>query len=405
MPRSENWPFKRVMVDHLFHGTTSIWWQLEESFTDPQRHQFQLQAGYTGNNNALDWVDIGAPACNTYFLQDDTARERHGKLNLTHYRVILTTPNGKYVSNPQGIFTVLDNKDWITAREIIRKENLRQDKVSPAGYLIKRMYYGVRNTENTDFLTNEVIDSRELSSWGTAFKVGYHPPIDLQMDFAPETITLLRGGDNVAKHNAQPDEVTARVTAIPQLSKEDVWVDASTDERFAIHEIKIDAALRRYPLVYSVRLRKLPQDNVVYQIPVTAQSYPPIDEDFEPTTGSGCVRVDQNYGEDDRFTYQTADCCGIEGASILIFTKTDYDGGARTISNAAAVSVTTSEGKWAYSVMLDPGEYVVVFEKYGEYGPDAVCFTVDPPETSSPPPYCPPDSSSDSSFSSSFGSV
>lgn len=396
MPQSEDYPFRRLMVDHLFYGTTRVWWELDPRFTVPPPHSFQLQASYAGTETALDWVDIGDPATNAYFLQDDTTREHTGKLLLTHYRVILTADGTKYVSNPQGIYGWLDRKNWNIAREIVRKERLRMGLVSRPGYLLKRFRYGVKSTANTDTLTDGIIDSGNLSSWGTEFKVGYHPAVHLAADISGDNMTEYRGGANISANDSAPVEVSARIVGFPMVNKEDVWVDAFTDQRWAFHDIALTTSLRGVPLVTNVKLRLLPHSDVVYKIPVTSESYDTLgDEDAQPTQGSGCVRVDHDYKEESIYVYQTADCCGIEGATIMAFTAADWAGGARTAEYAVATSQTTANGTWAWAMQLDPGDYILLFEKPGEYGPDTVEITV-----TGPPPS---PSSSTSSISSSFG--
>lgn len=399
MPQSENWPFQRLMVDHLFQGTTRVWWTLVPEFNDPQPQAFQLQAGYTGNNNALDWVDIGTSAVNAYYLDDDTQREETGKRLLTHYRIVLTTDRGRYTSGPQGIWGTLPTKDWNIGREIVRKERLRLQLVSKDGYLLRRMRYGVTSTANTDTLTGEIIDSSYPGSWGTAFKVGYHPPVNVQADFDSINISEQRGGDNIATNNSRPAEFAARIVGFPDVAKEDVWVDAVTDQRWLVGDIIVAASLRGVPLVYSVKFSLVPHSDVIYKIPVTNLSYDPTDNShFQPTTGTGCVQVDHDYGVNSAFVYQDGACCGIAGANILAFKKSDWDLGNRVASAAVATSQTTTNGTWAWAMMLNPGDYVLLFEKVGEYGPDTVVLTVQPPD-----PGPPPSVSASVSSSASFG--
>ncbi len=402
MPQSENWPFVRLMVDHLFHGTTRVWWTMAANFNDAQPQSFQLQAGYTGNANALDWIDIGGPAINAYYLDDDTDRERSGKRLLTHYRVVLTTPRGKYVSGAQSLWGSLNTVDWNMAKEIVRKERVRHGLVSREGYLLRKMRYGVINPANTDLLTGGITDSAHPASWGTAFKVGYHPPVNIMVDFENQDIEERRGGTDVATNNSRPAEFVARVVGFPDLAKEDVWVNASNDERWLVGGIRIVTALRGVPLIYSVKLSLVPYSDIIYKIPVTGLSYDLTDESqFQPTTGTGCVQVDHDYGGDAELVYQSGDCCGISGATILAFRKTDWDNGLRVPSAAVANSQTTTNGTWAWAMRLNPGEYILRFEKIGEYGPDIVALTVTAVDPG-PPPY-PSSISSSVSASNDFG--
>lgn len=402
MPQSEGWPFQRLLVDHMFHGTTRVWWSMLGSFNDPQPQSYQLQAGYTGNTNALDWINIGTPSINAYYLDDDTVREEAGKRLLTHYRVVVTTPRGRYVSNPQGIWGTLSVKDWNFAKEIVRKERLRQDELAAKpGYLLRKMRYGVRSTANTDPLTGQVVDSDYPGSWGTAFKVGYHPPVNVQAEFLNENIVERRGGASISENNTRPAEFVARFIGFPDMAKEDVWVDATNDQRWYVGDIDVTASVRGVPLVYQVKLSLIPYDHIIYKIPVTNLSYDLTDtEQFQPTTGTGCVRVDHDYGGQSELVYMTGACCGITGATILAFKKSDWDLGNRVPSAAVATSQTVANGTWAWAMLLDPGEYVLVFEKIGEYGPDAVEITV---TASTPVP--PPSLSSLMSSLSSAGSV
>lgn len=386
MPQSENWPFQRLLVDHLFEGTTRVWWTLYPNFNDPQPLGFQLQAGYTSNGNALDWVDIGEQAINTYYLDDDTRHERSGKQLLTNYRVVLTTSRGRYVSGAQGIYGTLGMKDWLFARELLRKEGLRNDLVSKPGYILKRMRYGVQSAGNTDTLTNEIVDSDYRASWGTAFQVGYHPPVNAMMDFAPMNLQEQRGGADISMNNFNPADAQGRIIGFVDLVKEDVWVDATTDERWVIGDISTAAAWRGIPIAYNVALRQLAFNNIIYKIPVTNLSYDPTDQShFQPTVGCGSIRVDHDYPTQSNLVYQTGDCCGVDGATIMAFKMVDWNGGNRVAAAAVAISQTTTNGTWAWAMQLNPGEYMLVFEKTGEYGPDAVRLTVDVPDPGPPP--------------------
>ncbi len=405
MPMSEGFPFKRVMVTHLFHGLTRIWWEVDPTFTDEGPYTFQLQASYTGNPNALDWADIGDPVVNPQYLEDDTTREHTGMRLLTHYRVVVTSTRSTYVSQPAWLWGVLEKRDWLLAREMLRKERLRLGLVSQEGYLVRKMRYGVKDPNATDFLTDEVLDSGNLTSWGTAFKVGYHPPVRFSVDMDGEIIAETRGGADISKHSNRQTSFKARVIAFPDVAKEDFWVDQDNDQRWVIHDIRSVASWRGVPLVNEIELRLAPHTDVIYKIPVNTDAYDPGDlsDANQPEVGDGCVRVDHDYPEDENLTYVNGDCCPIEGATILIFTKEDYDGGARTEANAVAKSMTTHGGRWAYAVKLDPGEYVLVFEKLGEWGPDTVNLTVQPPDPG-PPPSVSSSVSSGSSVSDSFGS-
>lgn len=396
MPFSEAFPFQRVFVDHMILGVTRVWWQMAANFTDPGTHTFQLQASHSGLHEAQDWVDVGSPVYDAWYADDDVRRLR-GKVLTLFYRVKLTTARGTYLSNSAGVHGLLPHEDWVSAREYIRKEILRGGKIGRDGLLLKRIRYGAPCTACRDLLTKEVTDSRCPECRGTGFKVGYHPPASLTCwDVSPEQIAESRGG---AKPPGQQRNamVKARVLGFPSLELEDVWVDGKSDQRWYVNKVEHTSEVRGVPITMDVYMDLAPYTDAIYRVPIGDQSIHD-SRDGMPGAGAGCVTVTQDYGGVDALSYRLADGCGIEGASVLAFLASDYALGLRTPSHAQAATWTTAKGWWTYSLKLNPGDYVLVYEKPGEYGPNTVELTVDDPTP-------PASSSSSSSVSSSSSSL
>lgn len=380
MPQSV-FPFERIMVDHVFRGTTRVWWRLDPLLTTPPPHLFKLEASYVGTPSALDWVPLTEELDATY-LTYDTTRELTGKNLFTHFRVILEAGGQTFYSNAMPIWGTLTRGNWGIAREIVRKHKLHQQGTAIEGYLIRRMRYGTPDPESRDYLTSAQIRSFRKTSWGTPFKVGYHPPVRFDIEIDPPKIRETRGGTEPTEYSAKPDVVMATAVAFPQVLMEDIWVNSFTDERWRIGDINRVSTLQGVPLIIKAELKLIPHNDIVYQIPVDEWSYDPLDTDTDalPTTGDGCVTVDHDYPENESMTYTTAECCAIEGASIWIFTKDGWDEGNRLLEDAVATSITTTAGRWAYAVKLDPGIYVVQFMLAGRYGPDIIELVVTDPD-------------------------
>ncbi len=87
--------------------------------------------------------------------------------------------------------------------------------------------------------------------------------------------------------------------------------------------------------------------------------------------GLGDVAVNHDSGgAADNLQYVTAGGDPIPGATIRCFKKADYDAGRLTL--VQAITYTDSKGRWAVPAFLPTGNtYTVVFDKTGEYGPDA----------------------------------
>lgn len=377
MPQSRVFPFRRVSVDHMVRGPSRVWWQLEPTFNEPGPYVFQLQLGKTGLRDATDWVNIGAPVVNGYLAYDNAWHES-GYTLLSHYRLTLTTPTNTYVSQAASCFGELNEHDWLIAREVIRKEKLRHQLVSVPGYLIKPMRFGTPCPRCRDPLTQEVTDSNCPVCNGTSFEVGYHPPLEMQCwDLSPQTIaedvdTQMKGTTRVEPY------VSARVIGFPALNKYDIWVNGTSDERWLVETIQVAAALRNVPLVYQVKLGLLPFNNNAYSIEVGGEGpdrrVPPL-----PTEGCGLFAVDHNYGGPDNLAYRDGTNCAITGAYVYVFRQADYVAAQPATPNTAlaiANTTTAANGRWTQSLKLDPGEYALLFEKPGEYGPDIHFITV-----------------------------
>ena len=376
----QNHPFRRLLVSHIVEGGSRIAWELVDNFNEPGPYLFQLQFGRTGSNAATDWVDVGAQVVDGVYAVDDQKR-LYGKTFETHYRVLLSTAVSRYLSQPVLAYGSLDEKDWLLAREIIRKEVLRHGRVSNDGYVLKRLRYGPRCTRCLDPQTGETQNSRCPQCYGTGFQGGYHPPIPFQWfdlkDGSP--IQEKRGGDAPPGQGVQVI-MRCRALAFPALGKEDVFVSGNSDERWIVASVEETASLRHVPLLYTVTLSCAPFTDVVYRFPVHPEQPPdPRMTQGLPLHGNGSVHVTHDYGGTDALSYQACGACGVEGATILAFTKASWDAGARTAAQAVASTQTTTLGRWVWALCLDPGDYVLLAEKPGEFDPDTMELTVAEP--------------------------
>lgn len=345
---------------------------MQPGFADPGPYVFQLQVSLTGTPNARDWQNVGIPATDAVYLVDDE-RRLFGNTLLTSYRIALTTGAGSYVSRPTSVEGELTAQDLTLAREILRKEKLRGDRLAwREGRLIKRMRYGARCQLCRDALTGETTDSDCRQCFGTGYQIGYHPAVPLCLEFTQQK-TNQETTDPSLRGSVNDVPVAVRCLGFPMLNKEDIWVDAHSDERWLIHEISYEAVIRGVPLVIAAKMRLLPYSHIAYQIGTACQP-----EETLPGAGSGCVAVNHDYqGEDMRYL----DTAGnpIEDADVLAFLAADFDAASPVLpdtSKIIAATTTDADGLWTLALNLDPGDYVIVFRKVGQFGPDHGRITV-----------------------------
>ena len=263
-----SWVFNRITVSRIVAGGTRVDWYMHSQFRDPLPYTFQLQVGRTGSNNADDWIDVGDPVVNTFYAVDDEKR-LHGKGNWTHYRVKVTTTVDTYYSTPEPCAGILSPLDWRRAKEILRKEQLRFRKSGGSeGYLLKRKNYG-ELCDCRDSQTGELLIPNHERCYGTGYVGGYYDPIPcVYIEYIP---TANRTHIDIYRGTVDDISTQARILAVPRVDSYDIWVDKTSDDRWAIHSIKEVATYRGVPLVLMVEMRFIQYSDVIYKLPIDGQ--------------------------------------------------------------------------------------------------------------------------------------
>jgi len=266
------WIFDRVRVTPTIKHGARVEWALHPQFTDAGPYTFQLQVGTTGLGVADDWVDVGLPAVDTFFLLDDTPRI-FGKTQWIHYRVKLTTSEGVYYSTPQHAWGDLNFKYWHKLRNVMRLWGVKFQKTHAGqnGYLLKRKVTGEQpepGQGTIDFLTHELVDQHDPAVAGTEYLGGYYDPVPCV--YAQLERVIRR--EHLDKHGMENKiQVGAYMLAVPQIDSYDVWVDKDTDFRWFIHTIKHLVEVQGVPAVLQVELRLAEFTDHVYDIEITDQ--------------------------------------------------------------------------------------------------------------------------------------
>ncbi len=264
--------FDRVVVSHMTVGPTRVMWELLPTFTDTGPLEFQLQAGTTANNNADDWVDVGLPVRDQYFAFDDEQRV-WGKLDFTHYRLILTTGQGVYYSTPVNGMGMLDRRSWRIAREKVRikRRAMRVGIMGQQGYLLKRRWTGTKCPTCLDYMTQEIRNPACPDCYGTGFKCGYFYPVSCvwaELGFRASR-TELDGGQTRGTINDVV--VNSAMLMTDLLSEDDVWVADKSDDRYYVHKVTHTDEVRGVPITANVELRLIPFTSIIYTIAIPDQ--------------------------------------------------------------------------------------------------------------------------------------
>jgi len=79
--------------------------------------------------------------------------------------------------------------------------------------------------------------------------------------------------------------------------------------------------------------------------------------------GTGSVLVDHDYGGKDNLAVQTCQGVRMEGVTIRVYRKEDYDTGNRGSEFVIASTTTDSNGRWREPLFLDPNTYTLLLFK------------------------------------------
>lgn len=264
--------FDRVVVSYLAAGPTRVLWSLRREFEDPRPLVFQLQVGRHRDNAADDWQDVGAPVTDVYYAVDP-AQRFFGKVKWQFYRVLLTSPDGTYTSDPVGVEGTLDRESWRLARAALEAETIHMRAGDgELGYLLKRRNGGTPCPYCLDTQTDEVRQPRCPVCYGTGFQCGYYFPIGcVWADISPRSVrlTLDESRGSVA------DVVQRARMANPWLlAEEDVFVNKVTDDRYYVHRVDDLYTFRGVPIVANVELRPAPGSDVIYALAIPDQPEP-----------------------------------------------------------------------------------------------------------------------------------
>jgi hypothetical protein len=265
MPEEGIVPFERIIVKFSPLGVTRVEWELSTLFSDPGPYVFTLQGAQSSVETA-NFINIGSPSTNTWFLNDDNVRV-FGKTPDWSYRVKLVTAIRTYYSPAASLDSGVDYRTWRIAREIIRKEKLRMSKFTGIidARLFKRKRNGTKCTRCADYLTDETTDGNCSVCLGTGIINGYFSAVPILIEL-PTTSEIEKIELDARGTISQGTVANCRIIGDSVKSQDVIW-DVNSGRRYIIHESTELVTVRGYNIVASVNLRISPYTDVVYTIP------------------------------------------------------------------------------------------------------------------------------------------
>jgi len=265
--------FKRVEVSHMTKGGSLICWEMARSFFPKGPLHFYVDFGWPGTD---EWTVLNAdPIVDDCCFVDPCQRNRK-TLNEGYYRIRLLLPSEPscpvYKSQPISAMGRLEHKDWLRARDIVRREHLQQRKIDGTpGFLLKRKKFGIACTQCRDWDTGEVTDGDCPVCYGTGIVGGYYPGVEFYVTKKANWRRRINVATPPRGTNADITADGDRCVLYPLIDTKDVWVQADSDARYIIDSYTVIAAYKGLPLVAAVKLMLAPGSHIVYSVPIEKQ--------------------------------------------------------------------------------------------------------------------------------------
>lgn len=259
---------RRVDVWHMARGSTEICWGLSENYFPTGPLHFYVDFGRAGTD---EWVALNTEPVVDACCFVDPCQRTWEMLSDHYYRVRMLQPSVPgcpvITSAPTLGSGRLNKKDWLRAREIIRKENLQAKIDDTPGFLLKRKKFGVACPNCRDWDTKDIVDSNCPVCFGVGIVGGYYPGIMYSVELNAQWARRLNLGSPPKGLNSDSIKL-ARVIMYPVIDTKDVWVRVDNDERYIIDSYQLVADMKGVPLVAMATLKLAPATDIVYSVPI-----------------------------------------------------------------------------------------------------------------------------------------
>ena len=220
-----------------------------------------VQKGHTPEG---PWETISPELVNVVAWKEPGRRHLYGKSDILYFRVVLHTRNGTYFSHPVQPYGDLSRREFLLAREIMRREALRARVLAGVECDVYiRSVFGPQCTHCIDPVTGSVRDTHCKWCFGTGRYPAYFGPHKMMISFSPDT-THNKESSNDGTHETRTFEALA--IGNPILKKHDVVVDPRQDKRYVIGMANIVSEVRRIPCIQRIGFDEAPLSDSVYRI-------------------------------------------------------------------------------------------------------------------------------------------
>lgn len=254
-------PITAVHILPNYRGGFQYVWEIDGAFDEPTPWTFVVQRAETANG---PWTDVSPALTNVLAWRDAGDKHLYGKTSLLWFRVRLQTKRKTYFAHPVQPYGDLPRREYLLAREIMRREALRARVLAGVTCdLYIRSVLGPKCTFCTDPVTGDVRDDQCPHCFGTGRVPAYFGPHEMMLSFSPD---VAHHKDNATDSTHEKKTFEALAIGNPILKKGDVIVDRARDKRYVIGIASVVAEVRRIACLQKVGCEEAPLSDPVYRI-------------------------------------------------------------------------------------------------------------------------------------------
>ena len=245
------------MVPNYFDGFT-FRWTVDPAFHAPHPWQFVVQE----TKDDATWEDISSVIGDAYVYQEHR-RRIYPRTNTVKFRIRSIADGTEYVSFPRSPYAVLDRREFLLAREIMRKELLLLKRMSGVPIVLYKVsLFSEFPAEGKDPISGAITDpDYEIPG-------GYYGPYDLYGKFEPQERSIKQ--DETGKGFEEQHMFSVRTIGFPYISAHDIVFDDVEDRAFHVEEAKDVAEIRRLPIVQQLTVKEMVKSDPAYRLRVCA---------------------------------------------------------------------------------------------------------------------------------------
>lgn len=234
-------------------------WEVSQSLADPGPWRFTVEEGEAP---AGPWVQVSPELIGTYGWLQPSPR-RPGKDAVLYYRVVMVTPVARYESEVIMPYGDLGRRDFLIAREIMRKEKLTAAKFEGVeGQLWLVSTFGPKCTACLDPITGMVRDGHCPACLGTGRAPAYHGPYEMWFKFS----VVQRKTQPSDAGTVQPLLYRVRCVGAPPAKTNDLVIDTGNGKRYYVDSTVVVSEIRRVPVIQELTVHEAPLSDIAYKI-------------------------------------------------------------------------------------------------------------------------------------------